>query len=108
MSYHRSGAISTMATLNPVGAYHSVFFLLLSSRLYKTFVCPKFEYGLAISVLCKKGLNEELTLVNKSGSYKQPMFKMVNILEDITGQQASKTYYRSYSFSQKSIIILYK
>ncbi|OAD81213.1 hypothetical protein PHYBLDRAFT_161837 [Phycomyces blakesleeanus NRRL 1555(-)] len=33
---------------------------------------------------------------------------MVNILvEDITGQQASKTYYRSYSFSQKAIIILY-
>ncbi|OAD74348.1 hypothetical protein PHYBLDRAFT_71390 [Phycomyces blakesleeanus NRRL 1555(-)] len=27
---------------------------------------------------------------------------------DITGQQASKTYYRSYSFSQKTTIVLYK
>ncbi|OAD81228.1 hypothetical protein PHYBLDRAFT_161851 [Phycomyces blakesleeanus NRRL 1555(-)] len=37
-----------MATLNVVGACRSGFSLLLSSCLYKTFIRPKFEYGLAI------------------------------------------------------------
>ncbi|OAD65475.1 hypothetical protein PHYBLDRAFT_176070 [Phycomyces blakesleeanus NRRL 1555(-)] len=37
-----------MATLNAVGACQSGFSLLLSSRLYRTFIRPKFEYGLAI------------------------------------------------------------
>ncbi|OAD65493.1 hypothetical protein PHYBLDRAFT_153393 [Phycomyces blakesleeanus NRRL 1555(-)] len=43
-----------MATYNSVGACRSGFSLLLSSRLYKTFVRPKFEYGLAICALLKK------------------------------------------------------
>ncbi|OAD79012.1 hypothetical protein PHYBLDRAFT_164102 [Phycomyces blakesleeanus NRRL 1555(-)] len=51
-------------------------------------------------VTVHKEVLSELTLVNKIGSYKQPTFKIVNILvEDITGQQASKTYYHSYSFN---------
>ncbi|OAD65321.1 hypothetical protein PHYBLDRAFT_176237 [Phycomyces blakesleeanus NRRL 1555(-)] len=45
-----------MATLNSVGACRSGFSLLLSSQLYKTFVCPKFEYDLAISILLKQDI----------------------------------------------------
>ncbi|OAD68347.1 hypothetical protein PHYBLDRAFT_173344 [Phycomyces blakesleeanus NRRL 1555(-)] len=45
-----------MATLNSVGACRSGFSLLLSSRLYKTFVCPKLEYVLAISTLLKQDI----------------------------------------------------
>lgn len=45
------GTIAAMATLHRMGANRSGFSLLLSSRLYKTFVRPKFEYGLAISSL---------------------------------------------------------
>ncbi|OAD66177.1 hypothetical protein PHYBLDRAFT_70984 [Phycomyces blakesleeanus NRRL 1555(-)] len=37
-----------MATLNAVGACQSGFSLLLSSRLYRIFIRPKFEYGLTI------------------------------------------------------------
>ncbi|OAD72680.1 hypothetical protein PHYBLDRAFT_168945 [Phycomyces blakesleeanus NRRL 1555(-)] len=37
-----------MATLNAVGACQTGFSLLLSSRLYRIFIRPKFEYGLAI------------------------------------------------------------
>ncbi|OAD65494.1 hypothetical protein PHYBLDRAFT_176086 [Phycomyces blakesleeanus NRRL 1555(-)] len=37
-----------MAMLNAVGACWSEFSLLLSSHLYRTFIRPKFEYGLAI------------------------------------------------------------
>jgi hypothetical protein len=41
-----SGAMAAMSTLNKMGAHRSGFPLLLSSRLYKTFIRPKFEYGL--------------------------------------------------------------
>ncbi|OAD75521.1 hypothetical protein PHYBLDRAFT_166759 [Phycomyces blakesleeanus NRRL 1555(-)] len=43
-----------MATLTAVGACRSGFSLLLSSRLFKTFIRPKFEYGLAITCLLQK------------------------------------------------------
>jgi hypothetical protein len=41
-----SGTMAAMSTLNKMGAHRSGFPLLLSSRLYKTFIRPKFEYGL--------------------------------------------------------------
>ncbi|OAD70522.1 hypothetical protein PHYBLDRAFT_171272 [Phycomyces blakesleeanus NRRL 1555(-)] len=47
-----------MSNLNSVGACRSGFSLLLSSRLYKTFVRPIFEYGLAITILRKKDYTE--------------------------------------------------
>lgn len=50
------GTLATMATLHRMGANRSGFSLLLSSRLYKTFVRPKFEYGLAISTMSKADL----------------------------------------------------
>ncbi|OAD80319.1 hypothetical protein PHYBLDRAFT_137874 [Phycomyces blakesleeanus NRRL 1555(-)] len=63
---HRcSGTIATMATLNSVGACRSEFSLLLSSRLYKTFVCPKFEYGLAISSMLLKDIANLEKIQNK-------------------------------------------
>ncbi|KAG1585249.1 hypothetical protein G6F46_014876 [Rhizopus delemar] len=40
-----------MAILNKIGVNRQGFSLLLCSRLYATFVRPKFEYGLAISRL---------------------------------------------------------
>ncbi|OAD67752.1 hypothetical protein PHYBLDRAFT_151280 [Phycomyces blakesleeanus NRRL 1555(-)] len=55
-THRRSGTLATMATLNSVGACCSAFSLLLSSRLYKTFVCPKFEYGVAIFTLLKQDI----------------------------------------------------
>lgn len=49
---HRSaGAIKTMALLTSVGVHRNGFSLLLCARLYKTFIRPKLEYGLAISRL---------------------------------------------------------
>ncbi|OAD78079.1 hypothetical protein PHYBLDRAFT_141942 [Phycomyces blakesleeanus NRRL 1555(-)] len=48
VTHHRSGVLATMAMLNAVGVCWSGFSLLLSSRLYRTFIRPKFEYGLAI------------------------------------------------------------
>lgn len=50
------GTIGAMATLHRMGANRSGFSLMLSSRLYKTFVRPKFEYGLAISSLATADL----------------------------------------------------
>ncbi|OAD66753.1 hypothetical protein PHYBLDRAFT_152024 [Phycomyces blakesleeanus NRRL 1555(-)] len=55
-THRRSDTLATMATLNSVGACRSGFSLLLSSRLYKTFVRPKFEYDLAISTLLKQDI----------------------------------------------------
>jgi hypothetical protein len=46
-----SGTIAAMSTLHKMGAHRSGFSLLLSSRLYTTFIRPKFEYGLAITPL---------------------------------------------------------
>lgn len=51
-----SGSMAAMSTLNKMGAHRSGFPVLLSARLYKTFIRPKFEYGLAIAKLLKKDL----------------------------------------------------
>jgi hypothetical protein len=49
---HRTrGSIGAMATLQTIGARPSGFSAILSARLYKQFIRPKFEYGLAISRL---------------------------------------------------------
>ncbi|KAI9352434.1 hypothetical protein BD770DRAFT_325880 [Pilaira anomala] len=45
------GAIKTMALLTSIGVHRNGFSLLLCARIYKTFIRPKFEYGLAISRL---------------------------------------------------------
>ena len=50
-SLRASGAIQVMALLNSVGVNRTGFSLLLCSRLYKAFIRPKLEYGLAISHL---------------------------------------------------------
>ncbi|GAN11484.1 hypothetical protein MAM1_0628c11047 [Mucor ambiguus] len=49
LSLRSAGAVKTMALLNSVGVNRNGFSLLLSSRLYKAFIRPKIEYGLAIS-----------------------------------------------------------
>ncbi|OAD75680.1 hypothetical protein PHYBLDRAFT_166906 [Phycomyces blakesleeanus NRRL 1555(-)] len=54
VTHRRSGALAAMATLTAVGACRSGFSLLLSSHLFKTFIQPKFEYGLAITCLLQK------------------------------------------------------
>jgi hypothetical protein len=51
LSLRASGAIKTMALLNSVGVNRNGFSLLLCARLYKSFIRPKLEYGLAISHL---------------------------------------------------------
>ena len=45
------GAIKTMALLTSIGVHRNGFSLLLCARIYKTFIRPKLEYGLAISKL---------------------------------------------------------
>ncbi|KAG2200106.1 hypothetical protein INT46_006485 [Mucor plumbeus] len=51
LSIRGSGAVKVMALLNSVGVNRTGFSLLLCSRLYKAFIRPKLEYGLAISHL---------------------------------------------------------
>ncbi|KAK4510882.1 uncharacterized protein ATC70_004659 [Mucor velutinosus] len=51
LNLRASGAIKTMALLNSVGVNRNGFSLLLCARLYKSFIRPKLEYGLAISHL---------------------------------------------------------
>ncbi|KAG1446231.1 hypothetical protein G6F46_011936 [Rhizopus delemar] len=51
VSLRSSGVLKVMAILNKIGVNRQGFSLLLCSRLYATFVRPKFEYGLAISRL---------------------------------------------------------
>lgn len=50
-SLRAAGAVQVMALLNSVGVNRTGFSLLLCSRLYKAFIRPKIEYGLAISHL---------------------------------------------------------
>jgi hypothetical protein len=51
---HRTqGTRLAMATLQAIGVRPSGFHPLLSARLYRQFIRPKFEYGLAISLLRK-------------------------------------------------------
>jgi hypothetical protein len=54
LSLRSAGAIQTVALLNSVGVNRTRFSMLLCSRLYKTFICPKLEYVLAISHLSFK------------------------------------------------------
>lgn len=55
---HRTpGTILSMSQLSAIGANRSGFSLLLSARLYATFVRPKLEYGLAIAKLQQKDYN---------------------------------------------------
>ena len=57
--HHRTaGTINAMAILQAIGARPSGFGALLSSRLYRQFIRPKFEYGLAISKLTAKDYKE--------------------------------------------------
>ncbi|KAG1131666.1 hypothetical protein G6F38_013360 [Rhizopus arrhizus] len=51
VSLRSPGVIKVMAILNKIGVNRQGFSLLLCSRIYATFVRPKFEYGLAISRL---------------------------------------------------------
>ncbi|KAG1053805.1 hypothetical protein G6F43_004139 [Rhizopus delemar] len=51
VSLQPPGVLKVMAILNKIGINRQGFSLLLYSRLYATFVRPKFEYGLAISRL---------------------------------------------------------
>lgn len=46
-----AGAIKTMALLTSIGVHRNGFSLLLCAKLYKIFIRPKLEYGLAISRL---------------------------------------------------------
>ncbi|KAG2178934.1 hypothetical protein INT43_001781 [Umbelopsis isabellina] len=60
IQYRTRGTRLAMATLQAIGARPSGFHPLLSARLYRQFIRPKFEYGLAISALTKtdvKNLN---------------------------------------------------
>ena len=51
LSLRSACAVKVMALLNSVGVNRNGFSLLLCSRLYKAFIRPKIEYGLAISHL---------------------------------------------------------
>ncbi|KAG0928768.1 hypothetical protein G6F26_012287 [Rhizopus arrhizus] len=51
VSLRSPGVLKVMAILNKIGVNRQGFSLLLCSRIYATFVRPKFEYGLAISRL---------------------------------------------------------
>ncbi|KAG0752771.1 hypothetical protein G6F24_013385 [Rhizopus arrhizus] len=56
VSLRSPGVIKVMAILNKIGVNRQGFSLLLCSRIYATFVRPKFEYGLAISRLTASDL----------------------------------------------------
>jgi hypothetical protein len=51
-----AGSMAAMSTLHKMGANRSGFSLLLSSKLYRTFIRPKFEYGIAITKFLKKDI----------------------------------------------------
>jgi hypothetical protein len=51
VSLRSPDVLKVMAILNKIGVNRQGFSLLLCSRIYATFVRPKFEYGLAISRL---------------------------------------------------------
>ncbi|KAG2192553.1 hypothetical protein INT47_012777, partial [Mucor saturninus] len=59
-----SKAKSTMSLLTSVGVHRNGFSLLLSARLYKTFIRPKIEYGLAISCFTAREMSKLDTLQN--------------------------------------------
>ena len=51
VSSRSPGVLKVMGLLNYIGVNRNAFSLFLCSRIYSTFVRPKFEYGLAISHL---------------------------------------------------------
>src|SRR5690606_25156564 len=57
--------LKLMNLLNYIGVNRNVFSLLLCSRIYTTFVRPKFEYGLAISHLSASDLKSLERLQNR-------------------------------------------
>lgn len=57
IQHRKPGTILSMSQLSAIGANRSGFSLLLSARLYATFVRPKIEYGLAIAKLLQKDYN---------------------------------------------------
>jgi hypothetical protein len=65
LSLRSAGAVKTMALLNSVGVNRNGFSLLLSARLYKAFIRPKIEYGLAISHLSSRDFTAMDTLQNR-------------------------------------------
>ena len=65
LSLRSAGAVKTMALLNSIGVNRNGFSLLLSSRLYTTFIRPKIEYGLAISHLSAKDFQDLEALQNR-------------------------------------------
>jgi hypothetical protein len=65
MSLRSAGAVKVMALLNSVGVNRNGFSLLLSSRLYKAFIRPKIEYGLAISHLSARDFTDLDALQNR-------------------------------------------
>lgn len=60
-----AGATKTMALLTSVGVNRNGFSLLLCARLYKTFIRPKLEYGLAIAKLTAPELKKIERAQNK-------------------------------------------
>ena len=49
LQHRKGGTLLAASTLRAIGARRTGFSLLFTSKLYKLFVRPKFEYGLAIS-----------------------------------------------------------
>ncbi|KAG1439014.1 hypothetical protein G6F56_012440 [Rhizopus delemar] len=58
IAHRTASTLSSMRLLHSMGLNRQGFTLLLSSRLYATFVRPKLEYGLAIVRLLKKDVAE--------------------------------------------------
>ncbi|KAG1437559.1 hypothetical protein G6F56_013044 [Rhizopus delemar] len=58
IAHRTASTLSSMRLLHSMGLNRQGFTLLLSSRLYATFVRPKLEYGLAIIRLLKKDVAE--------------------------------------------------
>ncbi|KAG0177240.1 hypothetical protein DFQ28_004357, partial [Apophysomyces sp. BC1034] len=58
VSHRIDKTLAAAAQLSSLGANRNGFSLLLSSRLYATFIRPKFEYGLAITKLKAKDLKK--------------------------------------------------
>ncbi|KAI9309887.1 hypothetical protein BX666DRAFT_2164632 [Dichotomocladium elegans] len=57
--------LAAMATLHKMGAHRSGFSLSLSARLYCSFIRPKFEYGVAITMMHTKDINKLEQLQNR-------------------------------------------
>ncbi|EIE80717.1 hypothetical protein RO3G_05422 [Rhizopus delemar RA 99-880] len=58
IKHRSSGTLAAMAQLHSMGLNRQGFPLLLSSRLFASFIRPKLEYGLAIAQLTRKDYDE--------------------------------------------------